>query len=144
MLAQKASEIPGDMDVKPKVEPGMTSSCACEQCKRAHRDSLHRDSLEGCVEDILRNFTADLKLTTSTQEIARVLAVEMRQLSLGHSEELREQTVNNQRLQTEIHLVKTEYTKKLNEALDAKAHLEQELEIVQRERQKVNIWSILF
>ena len=94
--------------------------------------------LETSVEDIIKNFTSkDMKLTTSTKDLARFLSSAIKQLHISQEDKVREMSVNNQRLQTELHLVKLESQKKLCEARDTKAHVEQELETLYRERQKV-------
>ena len=135
ILAQKASERPCEgIPTKGSFDKNIaTKTCSCEQCN--HKNT---DMLETSVEDIIKNFTSkDMKLTTSTKDLARFLSSAIKQLHISQEDKVREMSVNNQRLQTELHLVKLESQKKLCEARDTKAHVEQELETLYRERQKV-------
>ena len=94
--------------------------------------------MEGSIEKVLRNFTnKENQLTTSSRDLAKLLSNELKKLSLTNDEKVREFSINNQRLQTELQLVKMESSKRLAEARDSKAHAEQELELLHRERQKV-------
>jgi Skp family chaperone for outer membrane proteins len=134
LLAQKASE---ELDIKPKIEQ---RDCSCEQCRHpiySSRDASGCESVETCVEEVLMKcLTPDLKLATGPRELVSLLASEMKRLTVKNEDKMREISMTNQRLQTEMHLMKSEYSKKLTDAIDTKAHLEQELEVVQRERQK--------
>lgn len=121
-----------------KREPGLTSnhSCGCSSCKHGQY-STKSDSLEGSIEEVIRNFTnKDNKLTTSSNDLAKLLSNELKRLSIVNDEKVREISISNQRLQTELHLVKMESATKLAEARDTKANVEQELEVLHRERQK--------
>lgn len=158
MLAQKASEIPGGAsgqhqhvgDIKPKLEPGISTSnsCACDSCAHSqqhirgggngpvHHLGGEHHSMERGIEDMLRSYISpqDNTLNTSIDALAATIASEFKRLTISQEDKLREFSVSNQRLQTELHLIKTEFTSKLNEACDTKAHLEQELELSRRER----------
>ena len=146
MLAQKAAERPTDEDIKPKLEIMAPNMCACEQCKHSCKYH-HETDLERSFDDIIGNFTSkDRHLTTSTRELARLLTTEIKRLNISQEDKIREYSVSNQRLQTELHLVKMESQKKLNDARDTKVHVEQELETLHRERQKVgeNQFNIIY
>ena len=86
------------------------------------------------MEELLRTCVcSDSKLNTSVDKLAQLIAAEFQRMSLGQEDKMRELSISNQRLQTELHLIKTEFTSKLN---DANQHLEQELELNRRERRK--------
>ena len=105
------------------------ASCSCAECK---------NSVEGSVENILRTFTnQDNRLTTEPRDLAKILADELKKLSLTNDDKVQQMSISNQRLQTELQLVKIESSKRLAEVRDSKAHVEQELEMLHRERQKV-------
>lgn len=116
-------------DVKPKLEP---NTCSCDQCK-----THDIDNLELSFENVIKNFTSkDMILTTTTRDLAHILSLELKRLNISQDEEIREISISNQRLQTELHLVKMESQKKLNDARETKVHIEQELETLHRDRQK--------
>lgn len=108
------------------------TTCSCSECKK---------SVEGSLEGILRNFitSPDNRLTTDPHDLAKILADELKKLSLTNDEKITQMSINNQRLQTELQLVKIESAKRLGEVRDSKANVEQELEMLHRERQKVLI-----
>jgi len=132
LLAQKASERPCEENMsRHNVNK---NNCSCDQCKQAKPPG---SSLENSVEDIINNFTSiDMKLTTSAKDLAKLLSSAIKQLHISQEDKVREIAISNQRLQTELHLFKLESQKKLCEARDTKAHVEQELETLHRERQK--------
>ncbi|XP_066922706.1 ski oncogene-like [Clytia hemisphaerica] len=106
-------------------------NCNCKDCTR------NKDSVEGSIQMILQDFTnKDNRLTTDPKDLAKVLANELKKLSLNNEEKVKEIAISNQRLQTELQLVKIESSKKLSEAKDTKMHIEQELELLHRERHK--------
>jgi len=120
-------------------EKGQNGNCNCPDCQK-----FSNATLEGSIEKILRNFTTnENQLTTSSRDLAKLLSNELKKLSLTNDEKVREISINNQRLQTELQLVKIESNKRLAEARDTKAHVEQELELLHRERQKVYILCII-
>ena len=112
-------------------------SCSCNECK---------NSVEGSLEKILQTFTSqDNRLTTEPRDLAKILTDELKKLSLTNDERVQQISISNQRLQTELQLVKIESSKRLAEVRDSKAHVEQELEMLHRERQKVSkSYSLLF
>ena len=89
------------------------------------------------MEELLRTCVgSESKLNTSVDKLAQLIATEFQRMSLGQEDKMRELPISNQRLQTELHLIKTEFTSKLNDDCDTKQHLEQELELSRRERRK--------
>ena len=128
----------GDSDIKPKLDLGVNpNSCNCEQCKK---NISNINELESSFDDIIKNCTSgEMKLTTSSRDLAQLLSSEIKRLNISQDDKIREISVSKQRLQTELHLIKMESQKKLKEARDTKAHVEQELETLHRERQKVSL-----
>ena len=115
-------------------EKEVHGSCSCSECK---------NSVEGSLENILRTFTnQDNRLTTEPRDLAKILADELKKLSLTNDDKVQQISISNQRLQTELQLVKIESSKRLAEVRDSKAHVEQELEMLHRERQKVHFCQI--
>ena len=115
-------------------EKEVHGSCSCAECK---------NSVEGSLENILRTFTnQDNRLTTEPRDLAKILADELKKLSLTNDDKVQQISISNQRLQTELQLVKIESSKRLAEVRDSKAHVEQELEMLHRERQKVHFCQI--
>lgn len=134
----------GDSDIKPKLEYGSSksNSCNCEQC---HKNITNISELEGSFDEIIKNCTSnEMKLTTSSRDLAQILSCEIKRLNISQDDKIREISVSKQRLQTELHLVKMESQKKLKEARETKAHVEQELETLHRERQKVSLISFFY
>ena len=76
------------------------------------------------------------------RDLAKILADELKKLSLTNDDKVQQISISNQRLQTELQLVKIESSKRLAEVRDSKAHVEQELEMLHRERQKVHFCQI--
>eukprot|EP00794_Sanderia_malayensis_P015146 gene15146-16703_t len=136
LLAQKASERPGEID-NAGLEAGGQGSCqsGCELCQnqRSHNTT---DGLESMVENILRKYMSSEVKQPNISDVSHLLASELKRLHLTEEEKIRELSLQNQRLQTELHLMKINCDKKYSESMETKRRVEQELEVVQREHQK--------
>lgn len=136
LLAQKASERPGERDKQAVEGSSQGGSCpsGCELCQTQR--SGGNDSLESTVKNILRKYMSSEVKQPNISDVSRILASELKKLHLSEEDKVRELALQNQRLQSELHLMKMNYEKKFAESLETKRRVEQELEIVQREHQK--------
>lgn len=133
LLAQKASERPGEVDKQEGNNP-VTCPNGCDMCQtqRPHNP----EALESTVESILRKYMSSEVKHPNISDVSHLLASELKRLHLSEEDKIRDLSLQNQRMQAELHVMKMNYDKKYSESLDTKRRVEQELEVVQREHQK--------
>ena len=120
-----------DEDIKPKIEPNFDN---------AHNNFSEEKliSIELSINKTLEKYLSkDIRSTPDIKELTHQIYAEFKQLHISQSDRLQEELILNQRLKTELQLIKMESDKKLADMRDTKDRIEQELETLHRERQKV-------
>ena len=80
-------------------------------CKLLYQCLRGEHGVERNMEELLRTCVgSESKLNTSVDKLAQLIATEFQRMSLGQEDKMRELPISNQRLQTELHLIKTEFT----------------------------------
>ncbi len=136
LLAQKASERPGERDSH-GMEGANQASCSAPGCEMCQSQRPHNpEPIESMVEGILRKYMSSEVKQPNIRDVSHLLASELKRLHVSEEEKIRELSLQNQRMQAEMHIMKMNYEKKYADSLDTKRRVEQELEVVQREHQK--------